>query len=203
MPTGWNYSEALCQIELWWVNEVEYGSNVLITCHQSLGVDKAKDKPNWIERNEMPIIIALMIISLFIIIYFIAPGMLGIAKTNVASVNASEFNVVITSEGNPMGMSECLSNNGLNESRIIYIYSDNCMYAQSNTPWVIDLNNNGYDIYMANTNDPETMNVVTSCLSRVAQLSGTPEFICPAKNESVLGPFNSETDLKEFVNSCK
>lgn len=161
----------------------------------------SKAAGSWLQRNEMAVVLALMVVSLAVIVIFIAPDLIGGGA--VTPGNASEFGVNIISAGTSAGMAECLSNNGISLNTLVYVYSDTCSYSQANTPWVMDLISQGYSVFLVNTANVSAMNIVSSCLGGVAQLTGTPEFICPTKRETRVDAFSSEVDLKDFADSCK
>jgi hypothetical protein len=200
MPTGWNYSEALCQVELQWVSEIEYGLNVLIACRQSSGVAKRQDG-TWIQRHETLLVFVLMLVSLAVLVVFIAPDLLFPATE---SGTVSDFSVKITASGEPnVDPIACLAARGISKDTLVYIYSDTCSASQDNTPWVLALPGNGYKVFMANTANTSAIAVVTTCLKDIALFAGTPEYICPSTEAVQSGAFSSAIDLENFAKACR
>ena len=188
--------------------------NVLIPCRQSSGVAKKQNgneklANSWIQKNETALVFVLMIVSLAILIIFIAPDLLfpgGVLPANETGQqsNVSNFSVKITSTNEVNGDAiTCLASHGINSTALVYIYSDSCSYSQANTPWVMVLIAKGYNVFLVETSNTSAMAVATSCLSDIAYFTGTPEYVCPATRQSKLGAFSSETDLDNFADNCK
>lgn len=168
--------------------------------------DQRNTKSNWVDKHEVAIMMTLMVASLIIIIVIAAPGLLlniTVQTNSITAQNTQTPNVNVNSFGNiSTNVSSCLARYGISEGAMIYVYSETCSAAQMNTPWMETLQGEGYNIYFANTDNASAMAAIASCLSGV-EISGTPEFICPINGNSEIGAFNSETDLNNFVASCK
>lgn len=96
----------------------------------------------------------------------------------------------------------CLAKYGLDDKTVIFIYEDACEYSQQNVPFVRQLEAAGHKFYWAKPSSPSSIIPITACLEGVAKLSGTPEFVCPAKRKSELGAFGSKDELLAFVMEC-
>jgi len=186
--------------------------NVLIACRQSSGVAKrqdGKEKPetSWIQRHEMLLMFALMIVSLVVLAVFIAPDLLfPVTEINQQSnvSNLSNFSVIITSANEKTtDAMTCLSSHGIADVSLAYIYSDSCSYSQANTPWVMALPAKGYNVFLVDTANASAMALATSCLRDIAYFTGTPEYVCPATGTSSLGAFASEVELENFAKACR
>ena len=95
----------------------------------------------------------------------------------------------------------CLKNNGISGS-VIYIYSRSCAYSQENTPWINELNREGYKIEMIETSGGDML-AVYNCLSGIASFEGTPEYVCTKTNSTHLGAFSLKSEIVAFINGCK
>jgi len=180
--------------------------NVLIACRQSSDVAKRQDrnkKPaaSWMQRHEMLLVFVLMLVSLAVLVIFIAPDLL---PSTAEPGNVSEFSVKITASGESnVDPTACLAAKGIDNSTLVYVYSDTCSYSQKNTPWVMALPAKGYSIFLANTADTSAMAIVSSCLQNIAMFAGTPEYICPSTGAVRSGAFSSEVDLENFAKACR
>ncbi|MEM4589645.1 MAG: hypothetical protein QXK21_00025 [Candidatus Micrarchaeia archaeon] len=95
---------------------------------------------------------------------------------------------------------ECLAGYGINES-VIYIYGEDCVYSQKNTPWVAKMKTE-YDIRMINTEEIEQLIKFMNCMNSF-ELEGTPTYICLKNSQIYIGSFNSESELNSFLSQCR
>jgi len=155
---------------------------------------------------EFAVILALLLVSLFILTYFIFPDLFQL--NNGASANATLNPISVTVVGSQnvnltKDRALCLGTFGIDQTATVYIYSDACTFSKEMTPLVTELQNKGYKFFLANTNNATAMNAVSTCLSDVAGLGYTPEFVCPRTGKNYVGVFVSPEDLIRFVNNCR
>lgn len=107
---------------------------------------------------------------------------------------------IIIKQNTGKTMAECLSEYGINES-IIYIYGDDCVYSQKNTPWVSKIKTE-YNIRMINTKDTEELIRFMNCIGSF-ELEGTPTYVCLKNSQTHVGSFDSESEMNLFIAQCK
>lgn len=101
---------------------------------------------------------------------------------------------------------ECASDYGLDENTIIFFYSDSCGWCSKMKPGVESLIERGYNIYLANANEGESL--ITECVLDHMTSSGVPQFICVKTGEIKVGAFvDAESNLDQtamdaWVENC-
>ena len=105
-------------------------------------------------------------------------------------------------------ISECVESYGINESTVIFYYSDSCGWCARMKPGVEALEEQGYEFKWIEANDANSSEIVTNCIRDYMTSGGIPQFICPKTNEIHVGAFadsegnlNSEA-MKEWVDNC-
>jgi hypothetical protein len=142
-------------------------------------------------------IIAAVGIAVFIIIPWGSQG---------GEISNSEFGINLTNYSNnklPQTSTECLATYSIESSRVVFIYSDTCVYSNQMKPWVQQLEGQGYKFLWVNIKNSSAIQIVSTCLSNVLRFEGTPEFICPSNEKSVVGIFTSIGEMENFANACK
>lgn len=95
---------------------------------------------------------------------------------------------------------KCASDNGLDKSNVIFIYSDSCPHCQRMKPVVTELEKEDYKFKWASVYDSEAKALMTNCYSDVLA-GGVPQFICAKNGQTVVGEQSKEA-LKSFAESC-
>lgn len=95
---------------------------------------------------------------------------------------------------------KCLSDIGIYEN-IVFIYSEDCIYSQKNLPWVITMKDQTKIKMIATSNVTELIQFM-NCMNSF-ELDGTPTYICLRNLKVHSGMFDSESELKAFVDACK
>ncbi len=121
----------------------------------------------------------------------------NVTYDNIAAKAEEESRTEKTEEN----IAECLSRFKIDEDTVIFIYSDTCPYSIKMMDIVRDLEKN-YKIYFANVNEKETAMLVISCLHEIAAYNATPEFVCPANKENLIGAVE-RYELEKFFESCR
>jgi hypothetical protein len=171
----------------------------------SRGAEALKGKKFAPDRNTLEFagILVIALVSLLILVYFVFPNLFEVGE-QVKSLNATSIDVTVTGGQQPSADREaCLKLFGIESETVIYIYSDTCAFSAQMTPWVQELQNKGYKFFLANTKNIAAIDAVATCLSDVASMESTPEFVCPANGKSAVGTFSSAEDLKRFADACK
>jgi len=148
----------------------------------------------------------LALLSLLVLVYFVFPNLFEVSglEGRAETLNATSINVSVTGGQQLSADREaCLKSFGIESGTVIYVYSDTCAFSARMTPWVLELQNKGYKFFLANTDNATAMNAVATCLSDIAGMESTPEFVCPADGKSAVGTFPSIEDLKGFADACK
>ena len=101
---------------------------------------------------------------------------------------------------------ECASDYGLDETTIIFFYSDSCGWCSKMKPGVESLIERGYNIYSANAN--ERGSLIDECVSSHMTSGGIPQFICVKTGEIKVGAFVDaernldQTAMDAWVENC-
>ena len=101
---------------------------------------------------------------------------------------------------------ECATNYGLDESTIIFYYSDSCGWCARMKPGVDSLEQRGYNVYQANAAEEDPM--ISDCVLSHMTSGGVPQFVCVKTGEIKVGAFaDSEGNLNQtamdaWVESC-
>lgn len=113
---------------------------------------------------------------------------------------------VITGEDTRQTILECASDYGLDETTIIFFYSDSCGWCSKMKPGVESLIERGYKIYLANANEGEPL--ISECVLDYMTSGGIPQFICVKTGEIKVGAFvDAESNLDQtamdaWVENC-
>lgn len=148
-------------------------------------------------------------VSIIIILGFLAILAIVALYLIISQNNTKEYSqypeinnsIYIHTTVKEINSSECISKSGITEN-VIYIYSDDCVYSQRNTPWVKELISQGERIRMISTSDTEELLKVMNCILNF-ELEGTPTYLCIKNMSTHKGIFNSESELIKFINDCK
>ncbi|MBM3228728.1 hypothetical protein FJZ20_02505 [Candidatus Pacearchaeota archaeon] len=101
---------------------------------------------------------------------------------------------------------ECATNYGLDESAIIFYYSDSCGWCTRMKPGVDSLEQRGYNVYRANAAEENPM--ISDCVLSHMTSGGVPQFVCVKTGEIKVGAFaDSESNLNQtamdaWVENC-
>ena len=101
---------------------------------------------------------------------------------------------------------ECARDHGLDENTIIFLYSDSCGWCSKMKPGVESLIERGYNIYLANANEEESL--ITECVLDYMTSRGIPQFICVKTGEIKVGAFVDaernldQTAMDAWVENC-
>ena len=105
---------------------------------------------------------------------------------------------VITGEDTGQTILECASDYGLDETTTIFFYSDSCGWCSKMKPGVQSLIERGYNIYLANANEGESL--ITECVLDHMTSGGVPQFICVKTGEIKVGAFvDAESNLDQTL----
>lgn len=96
-------------------------------------------------------------------------------------------------------MVACAQKNKIDESSIIFVYTDSCTFCQNMKPIVQDLSKD-YSFEMVNAMESESQKLLKSCFEELVTGS-IPQVICPKYGTQKTGALNKE-ELTEFANSC-
>ena len=154
------------------------------------------------DSRELLIIFFIAVVSLFALSLLLFPGLFDVVQ-GPGQINATAVTVTITRQQEKLSPTECLGKLGISEDTVFFFSSNRCTFSQEMKPSVIELQNKGYKFFFANIENVSAVNTLTTCLSSIANLSFTPEFICPATGESFVGSFSGIDELKAFADRCK
>jgi hypothetical protein len=113
---------------------------------------------------------------------------------------------VIIEDENGSTILECARDYGLDETAIIFFYSDSCGWCSKMKPGVESLIERGYNIYSANAN--ERGSLIDECVSSHMTSGGVPQFICVKTGEIKVGAFVDakgdldQTAMDAWVENC-
>jgi hypothetical protein len=150
-------------------------------------------------KRELYIFAGIMIIALAILIaitwYVLQP------KEETPKAFSASIVITQAGTGERAGV-DCLAKYGISGSTVVFVYGPLCTYSRQMEPWVQQLQGKGENFFWASTANGTAMQIVSECLSGVAKLDSTPEFICPANGRSSSGPFTSIDEMSAFVSQC-
>lgn len=150
-------------------------------------------------RKELYIFAAVMVVSLAILIvitwYVLQP------KEETPKTFSANIIITQAGTGKEAGVA-CLAKYGIDRSTVVFVYGPLCVYSRQMEPLVQQLQGKGESFFWASTANGTAMQIVSECLSEVAKLDSTPEFICPANGRSSQGPFASIDEMSAFVFQC-
>lgn len=151
------------------------------------------------KKRELYIFAAVMIIALAVLIaitwYVLQP------KEETPKTFSANITITEAGTGKEVGVA-CLAKYGISGSTVVFVYGPLCTYSRQMEPWVQQLQGEGASFFWASTANGTAMQIVSECLSGVAKLDSTPEFICPANGRSYQGPFTSIDEMNAFVSQC-
>ena len=178
-------------------------------------VKKRKRKGSAVRKDKKKDRDLLLMVSLFItsaalligIIWFLLnpvtteqPPVSESLSTNLPSKSYGGEGVI--TKGNIKSAMECLKDYGIDKNAVVFIYSTQCPYSRSMEPAVSQLENEGYKFFWLNVENGTALQIVSECLSGIADLSGTPEFVCAATNRSKVSTMSID-ELRLFAESCR
>jgi thiol-disulfide isomerase/thioredoxin len=85
------------------------------------------------------------------------------------------------------------------QNSVYFIHADWCPHCQKMSPWVQDLETQGYAFVSVTTDNLASHK---DCLTGIAQMQYIPEFDCISTNQSHVGEFTDENALKAFADAC-
>lgn len=156
-------------------------------------VKEEKKEGKETKKIEVILILGLVAILAFIGIFLILSG-----EEQKPKIPASNASIVINEESKTT-QDMCLSSKGITED-VIYIYQENCVYSQRNTPWVLELKNQS-SIRMIDYKNTEEFIGFMNCFN--FNFEGTPTYICLKNSKIHPGSFDSKSELIAFINDCK
>ncbi|MEM3407960.1 MAG: hypothetical protein QXW80_00830 [Candidatus Micrarchaeia archaeon] len=166
---------------------------------------ESKKRDEEINRNTSNInnknrsIIAVLIILVFIAFISLIILFRENQEGQINNVNKTNVSIIIKQSAGKT-TTECLTGYGINES-VIYIYGEDCVYSQKNTPWIAKMKTE-YNIRMISTENTEQLIKFMNCMNSF-ELEGTPTYICLKNSQIHIGSFNSESELNLFLSQCR
>ncbi|MCS7109487.1 MAG: hypothetical protein NZ903_01680 [Candidatus Micrarchaeota archaeon] len=152
---------------------------------------------NKTEKNKL-VIKKELIAIIVIVIVFVAIGAIFIFSNNQEiTENYSSNRTIEVKDSVKKEISECLRENEVTKN-IIFIYSEDCVYSQKNIEWIEKIKDK---VVMVSVAETEKMIMIMNCLPTL-ELEGTPIYICTKNMERHVGSFNSESELKSFIEKC-
>ena len=96
---------------------------------------------------------------------------------------------------------ECFEDYDITADTVIFYHASWCPHCQNMIPVVEELEEEGYNLHLAETSEKEGTDVVEECFSEII-IGAVPQFICAGTRDFELGAMSKE-ELKEFADNCK